>query len=199
MFNMQTYQKKWRAKNKLYMKNYRLVNTKLLSKQRKDNHANNRNRDNDRSIKYYYNNRKKISSYCMNYYFENRDRIRRYYIDYCIKNKERNALYHKQYAMTLSGRANIKKHKHNRRCMEKGLTKQVIQSIYEANIKKYKTLTCELCFNPIVFGSDSLEHFTPLSRGGNNKKYNLGVAHNICNIRKGKKTLREWFICRKRS
>jgi len=73
------------------------------------------------------------------------------------------------------------------------LTKEIIQRVYEDNIKKYGTLTCCLCFKPIEFGKDSLEHLTPLSRGGSNNYDNLGIAHLVCNIRKQTKTLEEWF------
>ena len=62
----------------------------------------------------------------------------------------------------------------------------------EDNIKKYGTLTCVLCWKPVEFADSSLEHLTPLSRGGSNDYENLGVAHRICNIKKGTKTLEEW-------
>jgi len=46
----------------------------------------------------------------------------------------------------------------------------------------------------IEFGKDSLEHLTPLSRGGSNDYDNLGVAHFGCNSQKNTKTLDEWFV-----
>lgn len=50
---------------------------------------------------------------------------------------------------------------------------------------------CCLCGQPL--GDDvTLEHHTPLSRGGTHTKKNLGLAHNICNCRKGRLTLSEW-------
>jgi 5-methylcytosine-specific restriction endonuclease McrA len=71
-----------------------------------------------------------------------------------------------------------------------------IQRVYEDNIKSFGTLTCYLCFKNIEFGSDSLDHKTPLSRGGTNKYENLAVAHFRCNCRKNNKTekeYREWL------
>ena len=74
-----------------------------------------------------------------------------------------------------------------------------VQEIYEENIKKYGTLTCIYCLNPIEFGKDTLEHKLPLSRGGTNDKENLAIACSKCNFNKGKKTEEEYrdFINKK--
>lgn len=72
------------------------------------------------------------------------------------------------------------------------LTLQIIQRVYEDNIKKYGTLTCYLCKNPIPFGGDSLEHKTPLSRNGLNIYENLEIACKSCNSRKHNKTEEEY-------
>lgn len=73
------------------------------------------------------------------------------------------------------------------------LTTQTIQQVYEDNIKKYETLTCYLCLKPIEFGKDTLEHKTPLSKGGTNKYDNLEIACRSCNSKKRDKTV-EQFI-----
>lgn len=73
-----------------------------------------------------------------------------------------------------------------------GMTVRIVQSIYEENIKKFGTLTCYLCLKKIQFGKDHLEHKTPLSRGGKNKKKNLSVSCQSCNLRKGRKTEGEY-------
>ena len=112
-------------------------------------------------------------------------------------NKKHIAEYRKQYCQTPAGKAILKTHWQNRRSLMKGLTKEIIQQVYEDNIKKYGTLTCCLCFKWITFGDDSLEHLTPLSRGGTHRFKNLGVAHNKCNLQKGTKTLAEWFNLKK--
>jgi len=108
-------------------------------------------------------------------------------------NKEYLAERQKQWRQTFSGKASNKAGVYNRRAMTKDLTIEIIQRVYEDNIKKYGTLTCYLCFNPIEFGNDSLEHSIPLTREGSNDYKNLGVAHKICNCRKGTMTLGEWF------
>lgn len=69
---------------------------------------------------------------------------------------------------------------------------KMIQNVYEDNIKKYGTLTCYLCLNPIEFKKDHLEHKTPVSRGGTNEYNNLGVSCKECNFRKHTKTEEEY-------
>lgn len=81
---------------------------------------------------------------------------------------------------------------HNRRIMTSALTLRTLQQVYEDNIKKYGTLTCYLCFNPIEFKKDHLEHKQPLSRGGTNDYENLGIACSKCNLKKNNKTETEF-------
>lgn len=75
------------------------------------------------------------------------------------------------------------------------LTRELIQEVYEANIKRYGTLTCYLCLGAIQFGEDNLEHKTPVFRGGKNEFLNLDVAHATCNQAKGIRTYEEWKQC----
>ena len=69
---------------------------------------------------------------------------------------------------------------------------ETIQMVYEDNIKKYGTLTCYLCENPIQFKKDNLEHKIPLIRGGNNLYENLAVSCKSCNCKKATKTEEEY-------
>jgi 5-methylcytosine-specific restriction endonuclease McrA len=74
----------------------------------------------------------------------------------------------------------------------KDLTLEIIQKVYEDNIIKYGRLTCYLCLSPISFKEDSIDHKTPLSRGGGNREDNLGIAHIKCNCIKHNKTENEY-------
>ncbi len=65
---------------------------------------------------------------------------------------------------------------------------KTIQLVYEDNIKKYGTLTCIYCLQPIEFRKDTLEHKQPLSKGGTNEYNNLGIACRKCNSSKNAKT-----------
>jgi 5-methylcytosine-specific restriction endonuclease McrA len=79
------------------------------------------------------------------------------------------------------------------------MTVEIIQQVYEDNIKKYGTLTCYLCNEPVVFGQDSVDHKTPLVRGGTNDVGNLDVAHRRCNSQKHAKTEMEYRQCHYRT
>ena len=72
------------------------------------------------------------------------------------------------------------------------LSIKTLQMVYEENIKKYGTLTCYLCLRPITFNNDSLDHKIPATRGGTNDYENLGIAHFICNAKKGVLTVEEY-------
>jgi 5-methylcytosine-specific restriction endonuclease McrA len=82
----------------------------------------------------------------------------------------------------------------SRRAKEGKITKQVLQRLYEDNIKRCGTLTCYLCLKELIFGEDCIEHKTPLSRGGNNLYENLGISHRSCTTKKKSKTLEEYHF-----
>ena len=84
-----------------------------------------------------------------------------------------------------------KRYKYNKKNAGE-LAIKTIQLVYEDNIKKFGTLTCYLCFKPIEFGKDNLEHKNPLSRGGDNNYENLAVACQGCNFKKRNKTEAEF-------
>jgi ribosomal protein L35 len=115
--------------------------------------------------------------------------------------------YNKRYKQTESGKiANrVAAHNHNRkRALAGRLDPKTVQQVYEENIKKYGTLTCELCFKPVIFGQDAIEHDVPISRRDEfpnvriHARENLSVAHGVgsiqnCNSCKGTMTKKEWF------
>lgn len=74
-----------------------------------------------------------------------------------------------------------------------GMTVEKLQKVYECNIHKYGTLTCYLCLKKITFGKDSLDHKTPVSRGGDNSFDNLGIVHKKCNGIKHRRTYKEYL------
>lgn len=67
-----------------------------------------------------------------------------------------------------------------------------VQFIYEENIKKFGTLSCEYCRKNVAFGGDSLDHKVPLVRGGNHEPDNLQVLCRSCNSKKHSKTDEEY-------
>ena len=79
---------------------------------------------------------------------------------------------------------------HQRR--KSNLTIGTIRRVYEDNIKRYGTMTCEYCKRPIKLGKDQLEHKIPISREGTNDYENLCVSCERCNFRKRNKTVEEY-------
>ena len=127
------------------------------------------------------------------YYLDNKKHQLKLHKQWCNENKEHIVRYRKQYYKTPIGKMVAKAGKYKRKVLTSDLTKETVQRVYEDNIKKFGTLTCVLCFEPVEFKDSSLEHLTPITRGGSNLYENLGVAHLICNIRKQTMTLDEWF------
>ena len=189
------YQKEWARK-------YREKYSHTLEYKNKRNRWNlewkkkNRQKINIQSKEYRLKNKKKIKERDRLYRLKNRKKMLMYSKIYYIKNKEELLIKNKKWAkehplkMRMYRKLNISK----RRALGY-ITLQIIQMVYEDNVKKYGTLTCILCNKPIKFGEDTLEHKMPISRGGTNEYSNLGIAHNICNIRKHNKTLKEWLCC----
>jgi len=75
-----------------------------------------------------------------------------------------------------------------RRLLGGELSCKTIQTVYEDNIKRFGTLTCYLCLQPIEFGLDSIQHRVPIARGGTYEYSNLSIACRSCNSRKHTRT-----------
>ncbi len=110
-----------------------------------------------------------------------------------VSKREKHTIYMRKWRKSDLQRAKIqrKRWKYNLKKAGK-LTIKTIQQVYEDNIKKYGTLICYLCLEPIVFGKDHLEHKIPLSRGGTNARDNLDIACQKCNCSKHNKTEEEY-------
>lgn len=187
--------------NPITAKKYREANREHRRLQSKEWHLKNKDRELAYRKKYYSENKEKMNLYKNAYRQTEKGKLahrkqeqERYYkTNYYEKNKDRILargkewrLDNKHLCLAQSARRRL------RNKLAGGLSKEIIQMVYEDNIKKYGTLTCCLCFERIEFGQDSLEHLMPLIRGGNNDYNNLGVAHLTCNLRKNKKTVEEW-------
>lgn len=127
------------------------------------------------------------------YYQDNKERLLLARKQYRQEHKKELDERKKRWDKTPSGRTSQKIYRHNRRVLEKGLSAKRVQRVYTDNIKHYGTLTCILCGKQIATGEDSLEHKTPLSRGGTNDYDNLGISHINCNSKKYTMTLDEWY------
>jgi 5-methylcytosine-specific restriction endonuclease McrA len=143
-----------------------------------------------------------MKEYLRAYRLKNRKILNQYFKDNKdVLNEKRRAYRHKKgfckkHISKYGGnRFTSKECVQRRRSLQKGggaLSIKTIQLVYENNIKNYGTLTCYLCLRKIEFGQDSLEHKTPLSRGGTNAQENLEIAHIGCNSRKHNLTEQEY-------
>lgn len=139
--------------------------------------------------------REEYKKYYKIYREKNKDKIQKWQKKYRNKNRDRIRQFSKNFRLRHPERVKLNSivQTFKRRTIGK-ITIDKIQRIYESNIKKFKTLTCILCYRPIRFKDDSIDHKIPVKRGGTNEYKNLGVAHLICNRKKGIMTLGEWFL-----
>ncbi len=194
------YHKKWRATHKDNMR----ASQKKYSESHKDYYK-----------KWRETHKKYMREYSKKYCETNRDFIRVLKKQYYKANKEfilnRNKLYRqttagkksllagqKKYQCTFRGRLTHKAGVAKSESTGKNLSFTVLEQVYKENIKKYGTLTCYLCLKPVKFGKEELEHKIPFSRGGTNKKSNLGISCCKCNRKKHSKTDKEFLAQNKR-
>lgn len=178
-----------------FQRYYRLNRDMMRQKRRKYYQAH-KIEECEKRRKYHILNREKELEYNKKYNEINKEKRSEYNHKYHQEHKDEIREQKKKYFKTERGRYCVKVKRNNRRALLKDLSilsVDVIQQVYERNIRKYGTLTCDLCFKPVEFGKDTLEHFTPLVRGGTNEKENLGIAHKMCNSLKARKTLDEYL------
>lgn len=117
--------------------------------------------------------------YLRAYYQENKPRFKTYYKRYYAENKLKFALY-----------------SHNRKTLLKRLQKESDWKItvewWEVLLTKYENL-CAYCGKPSAEGARlTIEHVTPLSRGGAHRPQNIVPACATCNASKQSKTPEEF-------
>ncbi len=169
--------------------------------------------------KYYQENKAKEKTYYKKYYQRKKDALRQYKMlyrqspsgkkvmtKYKQKHKRQITLQRQQYRQSFQGKKVTKKYyqrfevkmrhrirQRNRKLLLSDLTIEIVQKVYEHNIKIFGTLTCIYCFKKLKFGEDSLEHIKPTSKGGKNIFSNLAVACFRCNNSKRDYSLKKWF------
>lgn len=136
----------------------------------------NREREIARSKVYNNQNRDVISIREKEYHELHRDRYR----------EHKRKWYRKEYT-TFEGRRRYIARNVRRKAMEKEagvLTESIIKAIEQKNVIQYGFLTCEYC-KMTIEETYHLEHKTPLSRGGTNRRINLCISCPQCNQSKG--------------
>ena len=181
------------SQKKLMWKNYREKNKELLSHNRKQYYEQHKEVEKQKSLEYYYEHKDKRSEK----YFERRREIgREHYHKHKNDPGSREERLKRLWEWRNKNRDYIrmyaKIHKHSRR-LAGILTKELLQRVYEDNIKFFGTLTCVYCQKAIPFGEDALDHRIPISKGGLTVYDNLVIACATCNRIKGTKTWKEYF------
>lgn len=145
-------------------------------------------------VKYYQEHKDTEAKNRRRWFQENKEKIYVNHKKWYLKNREKMLIYQKD--IRIKNRESILASKHTNRAKRKNageLSIKTIQMVYEDNIKQYGTLTCYLCLKPIEFKRDSLEHRTPICKGGTNEYHNLAIAHINCNRAKNRKTYEEYM------
>lgn len=165
----------YREKNKesisKYHKEYREKNKEILNKRSKEyqnKYKYKHKQDKEYYKKYYEKNKQKIS-----------ERIKKYHID----NKERMELKQKIYKKTESAKISIKNTRMKRRTITKtgDVTTQQLQELYE------NSKFCYWCNTNLKNKKIHLDHYIPLSKGGEHTLSNLVVSCPHCNLSKNAK------------
>ena len=131
------------------------------------------------SLKWAHENAQKISDSWKRFKLKGSFNMKDYIKQWKKDNKDKVRIYKKKYRMLKRNAGEI--------------TVSTIREIYSLNKEKYGSFKCELCGNKISEKEISLDHKTPLSRGGDNSKENLWVTDNFCNSKKNSKTVQEYL------
>lgn len=177
-------QKKFRDENPEIMKQRKhesyLKNKENILSNMKEYYKENKTKILERVSKYVDENRELINEKKKINYSLNKNRILKQMNEFYHENKDKPIMRFRQKAQKANSKSDIR------------ISVSDVQKLYEDNIKQYGTLTCYLCIKPIKFKHDSLEHKIPFCRGGKNKLSNIGIAHIMCNLLKGRKTYKEY-------
>jgi 5-methylcytosine-specific restriction endonuclease McrA len=56
-------------------------------------------------------------------------------------------------------------------------------------LQRFGEVPCFICCAHVDLSQISLEHITPLSRGGTDDFANLAISHRVCNLKRGNRLL----------
>jgi 5-methylcytosine-specific restriction endonuclease McrA len=142
---------------------------------------NNQTKRSDYQVKYYNDNLCEIRERQATYRKENKDKEKARHAKYNESNKDKLKEYGAKYRKTLTSKLVKKQYKHKRRAQTKNNNYQYVSPL------QFKRVY-ELCSNKCVYcGIDkclTLDHFTPLAKGGVHALGNLVIACKWCNTSK---------------
>lgn len=164
---------------KEYSKIYRKNNKEIMKKSKSEYYFNNVNEIKIKQKEYRENNKDILL-------FKKREQSK----VYRENNKDKILKYRKKYNKSLSCKISKKNYKHRRRAIEKvgDLTHKQLLKL-ENNINK-----CYWCNNKIINNNYHIDHYVPLSKGGEHTINNLVVSCPNCNLKKGNKDPYEFAL-----
>ena len=130
---------------------------------------------------YYEANKNKVKEYKRQYQINNKEFISERKKEYQAKNKERIADYKKKYCATEKGRASINNSANKRRLLKnKGdvTTQQLLELQQNSKV-------CYWCNASLKNKKPHIDHYVPLSKGGEHTIRNLVISCSKCNLSKG--------------
>lgn len=164
---------------KEYKQQYKINNRETIANGNKIYREKNLEKIKEEKKKYYTKNKDKISKKCKQYYTDNKNNILKTCKIYRENNKEKI----RAYSRTEKGRAIMAKSKGFRRMKKrKG---DVTSSQIEELIKKSNV--CYWCGIKIINHEMHIDHYVPLSKGGEHTISNLVVSCPACNLKKSAK------------
>lgn len=161
-------------------KEYYVTNKDVIVEKHKKYLTENKEKISDTAKKYYKNNLQNILNVCANYRENNKTKIAEYHIKYYEINKESITEKIKQYRTTQKGKAVRTNSSHNRRNLEKDgdVTSKEMMEL-QKNAK-----SCYWCNEPLKNVKVHIDHYNPISKGGEHTLSNLVVSCQSCNHKK---------------
>ena len=158
-----------------YQKRYRILNKDEISLKRKLYYENNKEVCNARAKKYYKDNKEALNAKCREYYKNNKDILREKY---------------KIYRLNPSVKQQRKINEYKRRTLKKNSLSFLTKEQWNQVLIKFNN-SCAYCGNKVE--KLTLDHFIPLSKGGELSISNAIPCCVSCNSSKNNRDFFEWY------
>lgn len=177
---------KFKEKDKLYYAN----NTERILRYQKMYRIKNKESIQDKRKKYYLKNKECINAKTKQYYYNNKERLLLRNNQYYKENKERILEQCKAYAKTERGKTFRKLNENKRRTSKKKALSFLTQKQWTNIVDKFNN-SCAYC--GVENYSLTIDHFIPISSGGELTISNIIPCCRSCNSSKNKYNFFEWY------
>ena len=166
-----------------YNKQYRLKNKESLEAKNKEKYRNNKEYYSEYSRLYREKNKEKIKQQGILYREKYKKIIFQKKKEYSEKNKDKINAYHRKYQKIEKNRILTANRRHKRRTLEKkgDVTAEQLENLYNT------VDICYWCNTKLKKSNTHLDHYIPLSKGGEHTLSNLVISCRKCNLSKNAK------------